>query len=97
LRDETYINECRTSITKVKQTLRAALPKQITMAETLDSCAICLLTHEDESADLPALLLEKGLRATPGAVFDGLGANSARLRLPHIDDCDRLCGIIRSL
>ncbi|MEG0292150.1 MAG: aminotransferase class I/II-fold pyridoxal phosphate-dependent enzyme [Anaerovoracaceae bacterium] len=69
----------------------------ITIAETDPRVPICLLIHKDENINLVDTLFQKGILSVPGGEFEGLGKNTARLRMPKIEDMDRFISIIASL
>lgn len=72
--------------------IRADGNPKFTMAATLDSCSICLLTHKDKNCDLAKLFASYGVKVVSGSDFEGLGANSVRLHLaPQEQEKALLC------
>lgn len=82
LEDTAFVEENRHRLAAAKRTLRECTGENLNMAATLDSCSICLLTHRDETCDLADLFASFGVKVVSGADFEGLGANSVRLRIP---------------
>ena len=97
LGDPEFMAENRRSIALAKQKLRGYTGKMLRMAQTLDSCSICLLTHQDPSCDLAAQFAALGVKVVSGGDFDGLQANSVRLRLPRADQEEELFRAVRTV
>lgn len=97
LEDTAFVEENRCRIAAAKQALRACTGGALSMAVTLDSCSICLLTHKDENCDLAALFASYGVKVVSGNDFEGLGANSVRLRLPPQEQEKALMCIVRDI
>lgn len=77
--------------------IRADGNPKFTMTSTLDSCSICLLTHKGKNCDLAKLFASYGVKVVSGSDFEGLGANSVRLRLPPQEQEKALLCIVRNI
>lgn len=97
LQDQNFIKSCRSAFTRSKMALRSALGEKLRMAETLNSCPICLLSHVDAAADLRQEFQKRGILTFSGVGFDGLSKNSVRLRIPHERQCGRLLDAVRDI
>ena len=73
-----------------KAALRQAGGSVIRMLETNDAVPICTLCHRDPSVDLQQLLYDQGVLTVSGADFEGLGANTVRVRVPEQQSVSRL-------
>ena len=73
-----------------KVALRQAGGSVIRMLETNDAVPICTLCHKDPSVDLQQLLYDQGVLTVSGADFEGLGANTVRVRVPEQQSVSRL-------
>ena len=73
-----------------KAALRQAGGSAIRMLETNDAVPICTLCHRDPSVDLQQLLYDQGVLTVSGADFEGLGANTVRVRVPEQQSVSRL-------
>lgn len=94
LKEKEFVSVCRTKIAKNKQMLRTVLGDNLSMAHTLDSCPICLLTHKNPDLDLEKEFLKRNVLTYSGSSFDGIGKNSVRLRLPNEKECAVLFQVI---
>ncbi len=56
------------------------------MAETLDTCSICLLYHDDPEIDLRKEFFRRGVLVIDGNDFKGLDSSAARVRMPRLDE-----------
>lgn len=81
MREPGFLLQCRQSISASKARLRNAIGNHLRMAATEETCPICLLVHDDADADLQGLFARHGVKTVSGKDFDGLKANSVRLRL----------------
>lgn len=97
LEDTDFVEKNRRNIASAKQELRCCTGGMLTMAETLDSCSICLLTHKDKTCNLAELFASYGVKVVSGSDFEGLGANSVRLRLPPQEQEKALRCIVRDI
>lgn len=97
LKDQDFIKGCRSAFTKSKTALRAALGKNLRMAETLNSCPICLLSHVNAAVDLRQEFQNREILTFSGVGFDGLSKNSVRLRMPHERQCGKLLDAVRDI
>ena len=82
---------------KSKQMLRKATGNNIKMSVSDDRVPIALLWHVDESLDLAAALIEKGVVTVSAEEFDCLGRNAVRLRVPTIDKMEKVCKAVAAL
>ena len=73
-----------------KRALANRTGHRLTLLETDFRVPICTLRHRDSAADLQRLLYKEGVLTVSGAEFDGLGANSVRLRVPCPGETERL-------
>lgn len=97
LEDTAFVEESRRRIAAAKQALRSCTGGALSMAATLDSCSICLLTHKDKNCDLAKLFASYGVKVVSGSDFEGLGTNSVRLRLPPQEQEKALLCIVRDI
>ena len=97
LRSENELDDNIANFAKIKNAMADLNLENITIAETDPRVPICLIIHKDEDVDLVKALFNRGILAVPGAEFEGLGKNTARLRMPKIEDMDRFLDIIKSL
>lgn len=95
--DMDFIAENCNRLIAAKQTLRSCTGNALHMAATLDSCSICLLTHRDENCDLAKVFASHGVKVVAGSDFEGLSANSVRLRLPSQEQEAQLMEIVRKI
>jgi histidinol-phosphate aminotransferase len=82
---------------KSKQMLRAACGNKIKMSVTDDRVPIVLLWHVDPDFKLADRLLEEGVVTVCAAEFDCLGANAVRIRVPRIEQMDKVCAAVAKL
>jgi histidinol-phosphate aminotransferase len=92
-----FVKDCRSVIARSKAALRQVLGKNLSLACTLDTCPICLISHADSGMDLEKEFFKLGVLTYSGANFDGLGKNSVRLRVPHEKDCEKLFAAVKKL
>jgi histidinol-phosphate aminotransferase len=92
-----FVKDCRIAIAQSKSALRQALGKNLSLACTLDTCPICLISHVNTSVDLEQEFFRRGVLTYSGLSFDGLGKNSVRLRVPHQKECETLLAAVREL
>ncbi|MEG0919664.1 MAG: aminotransferase class I/II-fold pyridoxal phosphate-dependent enzyme [Anaerovoracaceae bacterium] len=97
LRSENQLEENILNFAKIKNAIIDLNLKNITIAETDPRVPICLIIHKDEEVDLVKALFNRGILAVPGAEFEGLSKNSARLRMPKIENMNRFLEAIKSL
>lgn len=97
IKEPDFLAGCRKSISASKARLRENLGPKLRLAHTLDTCPICLIYHEDTSVDLAEAFLKRGVLTYTGSSFDGLGANSVRLRLPRDEECESLYAVLRDI
>ncbi len=84
LSDQDFIHSCRRMVQKEKAKLIKGLrEKGYLLSETLDSCPIFLLGHEDRSIDLRKELLDKGILTVGGGNYQNLGSNYVRVNTPR--------------
>ena len=97
LGDRVFIRKCMAAFAGIKARIVNAMGENLTMAHTCPTTPLCLLTHRDERADLAAVFAGYGIKAVSGGDFEGLGANSVRLRLPRAEDADILIEAISDI
>lgn len=97
LSDTAFMENNRKKIAAAKRTLRECTGKKLKLSHTLDSCTICLLTHEDTTCDLAAQFAALGVKVVSGIGFDNLGANSVRLRIPQQNQEQELFRVVRMI
>ena len=97
IRGADFLEQCNADFAKIKSALRDALPPGLHMAKTYDSVSVCMLYHDDPDLDLQKAFAAQGVFVYSGTGFDSLGINSVRLRLPHINDMDRLIGAVKAI
>ena len=79
-----------TEFRQAKIALRQAGGDVVRMLATDDEVPICTLQHKNAEVDLQQLLYAKGVLTVSGADFEGLGANSVRVRIPIHSEVMRL-------
>ena len=67
------------------------------IAETLDTSSLMLLYHDSPDISLKMEFWKRGVLVIDGNDFKGLGSNSARVRLPVMDDFPVLLNAIREI
>ena len=82
---------------KSKQMLRDATGNKIKMSVTDDRVPIVLLWHVDPEFKLAEGLLKNGVVAVDAEEFDCLGANAVRLRVPRIEQMEKVCAAVAKL
>ena len=97
LKDTDFVDENRRHLDAAKKELRACTGNMLSMAETLDSCSICMLVHKDENCDLEKLFASYGVKVVSGSDFEGLGINAVRLRMPPAEQEKTLFCIVRDI
>lgn len=96
LRHADFIERCKADFASMKKRLRKELgctPERpegtsgkLHLAETLDTNSLFLLYHEDPEIDLKKEFYKRGVLVVDGYDFKGLDSNSARVRLPKMDE-----------
>lgn len=82
---------------KCKEMVREVTGNKLHMSESDGRVPICLLYHEDTSVNLAKELAEAGCIAVDGNDFDTLNASSVRLRLPVIDQIDKVVEAVKKV
>ena len=82
---------------KSKQMLRDATGNKIKMSVTDERVPIVLLWHVDPEFKLAEGLLKNGVVAVDAEEFDCLGANAVRLRVPRIEQMEKVCAAVAKL
>lgn len=95
--DLPFIEKCREQTTQAKKKLRTAVGHHLHMAETLDSCSICFLWHDDTECDLAAAFASYGIKTVAGNGFEGMGSNSVRIRMPAAHQEEQFFRVIKAL
>ena len=67
------------------------------IAETLDTSSICLLYHDNEEINLKDEFFKRGVLVVDGYDFKGLDSNSARVRMPRIEEFPKLLDAIKEI
>lgn len=86
LRHSYHIWENVTDFAKMKREIKSTIGHKLHIAQTYDTVSIFLLYHDDEDIDLKQEFYNRGVLCISGDDFRGLGKNSARIRLPKIDE-----------
>jgi len=102
-----FVESSKADFRKMKSAIKAELgcseerPEggsgSLHIAETLDTSSICLLYHDDESVNLRKEFYERGVLVVDGNDFKGLDVNSARVRMPVIDEFRVLLAAVREI
>ena len=102
-----FVESSKADFRKMKSAIKAELgcneerPEggsgSLHIAETLDTSSICLLYHDDESVNLKKEFYERGVLVVDGNDFKGLDVNSARVRMPVIDEFPVLLAAVREI
>ena len=102
-----FVESSKADFRKMKSAIKAELgcseerPEggsgSLHIAETLDTSSICLLYHDDESVNLRKEFYERGVLVVDGNDFKGLDVNSARVRMPVIDEFPVLLAALREI
>ena len=100
---ESAKDDFRTMKTAIKEALGCSEDRpeggsgRLHIAETLDTCSICLLYHDDADIDLNKELFARGVLAVDGNDFKGLYSNSARVRMPKLEEFPVLLKAIKEI
>ena len=96
LRNEGFAEESRENFRIMKTELKRVLgcdgknPEgksgRLHMAETLDTCSLCLLYHDDPEIRLRDEFFKRGVLVIDGNDFKGLDSTSARVRMPKMEE-----------
>ena len=96
LRSPGFIEDCKTDFNRMKTEIRKVLgcddlhPEgnsgHLHLAETLDTNSICLLYHDNRNINLMDEFFRRGVLVIDGYNFKGLDSNSARVRMPRMDE-----------
>lgn len=76
---------------------RVAKCHPLLMAETLDTCSICFLYHDDPNYDLSAAFTQFGVKTVAGNDFEGMGINTVRLRMPSAQGEEALLQAVKAI
>ncbi|MBQ9179646.1 MAG: histidinol-phosphate aminotransferase family protein [Firmicutes bacterium] len=82
---------------KSNRMVREVVGNKLKMAESDDRVPICLLYHEDTSVNLAPMLAEAGLIAVPGGEFDCLNQSTVRVRMPRIEEMDKVVQAVKKV
>lgn len=82
---------------KSKKMLRDVTGNKILMSVSDDRVPIALLWHVDPGFRLAAGLMENGVLAVDAWEFDCLGSNAVRLRVPRIEQMEKVCEAVSKL
>ena len=90
LGDEAFLLRSREAVADVKRRIMAAVgaTSHVSVAATHDQVPIFLLSSRIEGDDLYDRLMRQGIRTEAGTCFEGLGAESVRLRVPAPEELD---------
>jgi hypothetical protein len=104
---EYFVESSKADFRKMKEAIKQALgcsdvsPEggsgRLHIAETLGTSSICLLYHDNESVNLKKEFYERGVLVVDGNDFKGLDINSARVRMPVIDEFPVLLAAVREI
>ena len=97
LTGENHIEDHVKKFMEAKKLLEQRTGKNLIMAKTDYRVPICLLKHIDSNVDLVKALFENGVLAVPGAEFDGLGKNFARVRMPIQEELTKLLDAVEKI
>lgn len=73
-----------------KKKLRESIGNKLHMAETCDTVSICMLYHDDPDVNLTKMFFDRGILVVDGDDFDGLDTSCSRIRMPRMEEFDRL-------
>lgn len=96
LSDTDFMKANREKISACKKKIKKHIGNKLHMAETLDTCSICLIYHEDQNADLYSMFADADVNTVDGRDFK-LGKNCVRLRMPKQEHEEELMKIIDSI
>ena len=82
LEDRGFLERTRAITAQCKAPFLEGSWTHLSVSHTCEETPIRLLTHEDPSVDLKRLFDAFRIKVVSGTAFVGLGANSARLRVP---------------
>ncbi len=90
LGDEAFLLRSRAAVAAVKRRIVEAVEAtpHFSVAVTHDQVPILLLSSRIEGDDLYDRLMRQGIRTEAGTCFEGLGAESVRLRVPAPEELD---------
>ncbi len=94
-----HIEMSKQAFARMKNALAAELDGEgrLHMAESLDTCSLCLLYHDDPLIRLKEEFYKRGILVVDGNDFKGLDATSIRLRLPKEEEFPRVLQVVREI
>ena len=107
LRHDDFIEKSKADFAEMKRQIREVLgcskdhPEgnsgRLHMAETLDTNSLFLLYHDDPKINLSQEFFDRGVLVIDGYDFKGLDSDSARVRLPVMDEFPKLLEAIKEI
>lgn len=107
LRHDDFIEKSKSDFAEMKRQIREVLgcskdhPEgnsgRLHMAETLDTNSLFLLYHDDPKINLSQEFFDRGVLVIDGYDFKGLDSDSARVRLPVMEEFPKLLEAIRDI
>ena len=104
---EEFVESSKEDFRTMKAEIKAALgcsesaPQggsgRLHIAETLDTCSICLLYHDDPDTELIREFFDRGVLAVDGNDFKGLDSTSVRMRMPKLEEFPVLIKAVREI
>ncbi len=95
--DKSFIENSRQKTKDIKLRVMACTGNKLHMAETLDTCSICFLYHDDPNYDLSAAFTQFGVKTVAGNDFEGMGINTVRLRMPSAQGEEALLQAVKAI
>lgn len=94
-----HIEMSMQAFAEMKRQLAEALDGdgRLHMAESLDTCSLCLLYHDEPSIRLKDEFVKRGILVIDGNDFRGLDASSVRLRLPRKEEFGRVLEAVKEI
>lgn len=94
-----HIEMSRQAFARMKKILAEELScdGRLHMAESLDTCSLCLLYHDDPEIRLKEEFYKRGILVVDGNDFKGLDSTSIRLRLPKEEEFPKVLQVVREI
>ena len=97
LNEDDFLREHIGDFMRSKEMISANTGENLFMAETNMMVPICLLYHNNKSVNLAEEFLKRGIVTVPGTEFDNIGISCVRLRVPKLEEMEKLISVIKEI
>lgn len=97
IRDAAFLQDLRNKTAELKRMILTHPWKHISVAETVDTVSICLLTHQNPEIDLAGEFAKHGILVISGKDFLNIGKNSVRFRVPAAEDMPKVLAAMEEI